>query len=167
MEIFKTIEGYPRFQISNLGRVKNLNYKNRGKEVISNQFKAGIGGYSAVQLCEKGRAKVHLVHRLVAEYFLNKKPWHTDVNHIDGNKENNRVENLAWTTHSENIIHRNRELNKGQGETHSRAKLTNQQVVEIRELLNKGVKNKDIAQKFRVTPQHIYNIKKNLSRKEK
>lgn len=166
MEIFKQIQDYTRYQVSNYGRVKNISYKNTGKEIIANQFKAG-SGYKAVQLCEKGKAKIQLVHRLVAEYFLIRKEWQTDVNHKDGDKSNNHVDNLEWSTHSENIIHRNRILNKGQGETHSRAKISNSQVIEIRELISKGIKNTEIAKIYKVTPQHIYNIKKNISRKIK
>ena len=97
MEIWKDIEGYENlYQISNLGNVKSLR-----KNILLRPGLVGIG-YMAVALCKKGK-KVHKkIHRLVAEHFIDNSRKLFCVNHIDGNKLNNNVENLEWCTSSYN-----------------------------------------------------------------
>lgn len=106
-EIWKPIKGYEGlYEVSNLGRVKSLP-KRAGfsvrKEFIKSIF-SDKEGYLKVDLCN-GRGKQMYVHRLVADAFIpncDNKPM---VNHIDGNKQNNSVENLEWCTCQENTIH--------------------------------------------------------------
>lgn len=62
-------------------------------------------GYKHVKLYKEGVRKTVYVHRLVAEYFLERSPNATEVNHKNGIKEDNRYENLEWCTHGENIRH--------------------------------------------------------------
>jgi len=62
-------------------------------------------GYARVELWENGVGKKHLVHRLVAAAFIPNPQGKPQVNHIDGNKSNNRASNLEWVTQSENQIH--------------------------------------------------------------
>jgi len=62
-------------------------------------------GYCRVTLSVKGKAKSHLVHRLVARTFLRNDENKRTVNHIDGNKQNNNLSNLEWATYSENHKH--------------------------------------------------------------
>jgi hypothetical protein len=99
MEIWKTINGFDDYQVSNLGRVKSFK---RGKEKILADRKRK--GYLSVCLSNIN-IKYVTNHRLVAESFLpniNNKPC---INHINGIKHDNRVENLEWVTHSENTQH--------------------------------------------------------------
>lgn len=65
----------------------------------------GRGGYVRVELWENGRGRKHLVHRLVAGAFVPNPHEKPQVNHIDGNPQNNAVENLEWATQSENQLH--------------------------------------------------------------
>ena len=99
-EIWKDINGYDGFyRISNLGRVKSARY-NRYLKLFFNKK-----GYARINLNKKGKLKTYRVHRLVAQAFIpnpNNKP---QVNHKDGNKRNNCVDNLEWVTNEENYEH--------------------------------------------------------------
>lgn len=102
MEIWKDIIGYEgRYQVSNLGRVKSLNYNNTNKEKILKPKKES-NGYLRVNLSKNGKAKMHSVHRLVAIAYIPNPENKETVNHKNENKEDNRVENLEWMTSYEN-----------------------------------------------------------------
>lgn len=95
-EIWKDIDGYEGlYQVSNLGRVKSLNYNHTNQEKILRQIKTK-GGYVIINLCKNGKSKNFLVHRLVANAFLENLNNLPQVNHIDENKENNVVSNLEF-----------------------------------------------------------------------
>lgn len=95
MEIWKDIEGYEGYQVSNEGRVKSLNYKRTKQEKILKGNNIGLG-YFQVKLYKDGKYEMKLVHRLVAETFLENPNHYDQVNHKDENKENNCVDNLEW-----------------------------------------------------------------------
>ena len=90
------------YQVSNLGRVKSLNYKHTGREKILKSSVDKIG-YMYVGLCKNGKRKHYLVHRLVAEVFISNPNNLAQVNHKDENKHNNCVENLEWCDAKYNI----------------------------------------------------------------
>lgn len=69
------------------------------------------GGYLFVHLWEKNKGEMRFVHRLVAEAFIANPEQKEQVNHVDGDKTNNAVENLEWATRSENQLHRYNVLN--------------------------------------------------------
>jgi len=99
-EIWKDIEGYEGlYQVSNLGRVKSIitNIIMKPSYCKSNYLK--------VKLCKNGRQKTIQIHRLVAENFIDNIYNKPQINHIDCNKENNRVDNLEWVTAKENTAH--------------------------------------------------------------
>lgn len=117
-EVFRDVLGYEGlYQISNYGRVKSLERKNifycglrkeylerPTKEKILNYNKSNRG-YLQVCLTKEGKSKTYTVHRLVAKAFLPNLKNKKQVNHIDGNKENNSIDNLEWVTSSENNKH--------------------------------------------------------------
>lgn len=98
-EVWKTIEDFPNYEVSNQGRVRNMKTGNMLTVKIGRD-----GHYSSVFLCNNGHENTQRVHRLVAEAFLGKRPGMM-VNHIDGDKLNNNVDNLEWCTAKENNIH--------------------------------------------------------------
>lgn len=111
-EIWKDIEGYEGlYQISNLGRVKSLKryskYKNSKRFINEKIIKLqkSKNGYLRVELCKNNIKKKYLIHRLVGYAFLNNYDNNLEINHKDGNKQNNNVENLEWITRSENERH--------------------------------------------------------------
>lgn len=101
MEEWRDIPGYEGlYKVSNYGRIKR---NGRLKT-----FRIDRGGYCTVWLSRDSVQKNFKVHRLVAQAFLPNPNNKLTVNHIDGCKQNNVVENLEWATHSENIIHANK-----------------------------------------------------------
>ena len=88
-------------EVSNLGRVRSLL---RGEPFV---LKQGINhkGYKRVSITIDRKKKTYFVHRLVANAFIPNPKLLPQVNHIDGNKENNSVNNLEWVTNQENAVH--------------------------------------------------------------
>lgn len=104
-EIWKDIEGYEGlYQVSNLGNVKSLNYRNMKKPHLLKP-KVTHDGYYRLNLCKDGILKSRTIHILVARAFIPNPDNKPQVNHIDGNKQNNCVSNLEWVTGKENIRH--------------------------------------------------------------
>lgn len=110
------IEDFPGYLVSSLGRIKSVGrkvpHKNHFvnvKEIIKKQ-RLDHNGYPVVSLCIKTKYKSKLVHRLVAKAFINNELSKPYVNHINGVKTDNRVDNLEWVTNSENLLHAYRVL---------------------------------------------------------
>ena len=113
-EVWKDIPNYEGlYQVSNMGNVKSIshytrNNANGGLRLTKGRVLAKYkmpNGYLQIQLSKNEIREKKYVHRLVAELFLTNSDNLSDVNHIDGNKENNSVENLEWCSHKENQIH--------------------------------------------------------------
>lgn len=129
-EEWRDIEGYEGvYQVSSMGRVRNTTKKN-GKTI--SVFTRGRG-YGGVAL-RKNNAPVSVyVHRLVAMAFINKPEYANIVNHKNGIKKDNRVENLEWCNHAENSKHAIATgLIRQRGENSSSAKFTLKEVIMIK-----------------------------------
>lgn len=111
-EIWKDIKGYERlYQVSNFGNVKSLDRyiinKNGDKQYFPGKYlNQGISdNYLKVTLSKSNKQRTFRVHILVARTFIPNPENKPEVNHMDGDKSNNRVDNLEWNTRSENELH--------------------------------------------------------------
>lgn len=102
-EIWKKIGGYDDYFISNLGNVKSL--KNNQEKIL--KYSLSSSKYPQVILCKNGIKKNYLIHRLVANEFLENKNNYEEINHKDENKLNNHVSNLEWCSHKYNMNYGN------------------------------------------------------------
>lgn len=158
-EIYKDIAGFEDYQVSNFGNVKSKQKRRKGKSCyyISKEKPIKLNlkksGYFEVVLTNESLKKTFSVHRLVAIAFIPNPDNKPQVNHINGIKNDNRIENLEWVTASENIIHA---VDNGLTNKNRFAKLTAKEVLEIRNLKNK---NTEIAKVYNVTRETISLIK--------
>lgn len=110
-EIWKPIKDYEGlYQVSNLGNVRSLNrkIKNRNLKEKIKKFDKTKFGYLRVELNNNGKKKKYLVHRLVAQTFLDNPNNYPCVNHKDENKNNNIVSNLEWCDYLYNNLYNNK-----------------------------------------------------------
>ena len=108
-EIWKLIDGYENYEVSNFGRVRcksckqwnGKNFFNKKEKILKYRFTKA--GYARVNLYQNGIGTDYYVHRLVAKAFLPNPENFPEINHKDENKGNNRVDNLEWCTAKYNI----------------------------------------------------------------
>ena len=101
MPTWKKIDGYDNYSVSDDGRIRND--KSGRIKATSHESKGRL--YRQVGLYSNGIGKTHSIHRLVAKAFIPNPNNMVEVNHKDGNPENNNADNLEWCTHKENIEH--------------------------------------------------------------
>ena len=159
--MWKVIDGSDgEYEASSDGEIRNAKTKH-----ILKQFK-GKDGYMRTQIAGKINKTV-TVHRIIAMTFIEPIEGKEFVNHKDGNKSNNCVENLEWVTNQEN---RNHALINGLhlcGDKCSYSKLSSKQVLEILELIRDNEYTiKEIAEKFNVSRATITDIKLNRTWKQ-
>lgn len=167
-ETWKEIKGYEGIYLVNEnGLVKSLDKKVKSGEKYLNRkgkvLKERIGkyGYPYVVLSHESNRKTFKVHRLVAEAFIPNPENKPCVNHINGIKTDNRIENLEWCTHKENTKHALiNGLRKGvKGEKSHLSKLNTIQVQEIRDLYFKSNKTQlYISNLYNVSQSQIQRI---------
>jgi len=156
-ENWKDINGYDGdYKINSLGKVCSYKY---GYPVIMKTFLAGKG-YEVVTLCKKNISKKYYIHRLVAIHFIENLNNYPEVNHIDGNKINNKLNNLEWVDGVSNMKHAREKLGFNQrGENSSNAKLTEDNVIDIINMYKTGKYTyAQIAKNYNVHHGHICSI---------
>lgn len=152
------LDEFPNYDITQDGKVFSLNYNNTNekRELVN---KINKTGYAVVGITNsKGKRQFIGVHRLVAKAYLPTTDESLQVNHIDGDKLNNTVSNLEWCTAQHNIRHSfDTGLNTGhksnvngnyQGEDVVHAKLTENDVINIRSRYANGEKVNDLAKEY-------------------
>lgn len=159
IEIWKSIPEYEGlYEISNLGRVKSLarevifsdgrrsNYKERILKYDDNR------GYYVVKLSRASKSKAFKIHRLVAQAFIPNEDLDKDcVNHINGDKKDNSIENLEWCTKAENTKHAFKT-------NLIERKLSKETVKRLRELYSEGLSYVEIAKQLEIDYLMVYKI---------
>lgn len=172
IEIWRNIKNYEGlYQVSNTGKIKRLKgkclakagkYRTVAESILTCFPNKTRYNYLYVNLNNNG-IKQFRVHRLVALHFIPNPNNLPEVNHIDGDKNNNHVSNLEWCTNLQNIRHSYKigthKIRKGDNAPNT--KLTESQVDEIRQRLNKKESGRSIAKKFGVSEGMISLIKHN------
>lgn len=155
-EEWRAVEGWP-YEVSTRGRVRRSTSATNTKAGLVRRPEVSRGGYLRLTLHHRGSTRKVLVHHLVADAFLGPPPGPVgrgseefQVNHKDGDKGNNTPGNLEWVTHAENHAHASRNGLKAHGSDHHNAVLSEPDVLEIRALLARGRRHKDIARRFGV-----------------
>lgn len=161
MEEFVEIECYPDYEISNYGNVRSLDrivfHPNGNLRLKGKPIKMRVKNYGYVSLTNNGVSNNFYIHRLVAIAFLPNPELKPQVNHIDGNKFNNNYSNLEWCTAKENLYHaRKTGLNKQNGSDSVNSKLSEKEVLEIRDSI---LTCEILSVMYNVSSSSIHNIK--------
>ena len=157
IEIWKDAPGYEGvYQVSNLGRVKSMSrirVNGRAKILTKDKILLSktLNDYVKIGMTHK----YVLAHRLIAKAFIPNPDNKPQVNHINGIKHDNRVENLEWVTASENAIHSSKNKLSNTGEKHWKSKLTEKNIKEIRE---SKLKQSELAKIYNITQSTICQI---------
>lgn len=163
-EIWKDVVGHEGFyQVSNLGQVKSLprtvNNKFYSGKVLSTK-NSNPKQYEKTSLHDSGASRYYKVHQLVARAFIPNPDNKREVNHIDGNKHNNKVDNLEWVTSKENKEHNHKLGITRIGERHQNSILNEDTVKQIKLMLKDGISQTVIARHFNLKTYMVNNIKR-------
>lgn len=167
MEEWKDVKGYEGlYQISNLGRVRSFIEAGSHRRcdeprILKTPVSSGTG-YRVCGLYKNGVRKTALVHRMVAEAFIDNQDNKPQVNHKNGARDDNRVDNLEWVTCSENVKHgfsHNGRISPMKGR-HIPCKYRPLSPDQVRHIRSSGETGVALARKYGVTPQAICNIRK-------
>lgn len=158
-EVWKDIKGFEGlYQFSNLYRVKSSPRATTSGKILKIQI--GGHGYPHVSLCKNGKYKIRKIHHLVLEYFIGPCPYGMECRHKNDIKTDYRIQNLIWGTKIENAQDRisNGKQIRNLGSKNGMAKLIDENILEIRKLINAKIPIKIIAKRFNISERAIYSI---------
>jgi len=159
MERWQTIPDFSLYEASTMGRIKTFNWKNQGLERIMKPALDGTGYLRTMLKGDDGKTSTIKVHRIILRTFRGE-PTNdkNECNHINGIRSDNRVMNLEWVSHSENISHSFKiGLSSNKGQNNPASTLTDKQVLEIRKnytygkKARSGVTKKELAEQYGTT----------------
>lgn len=163
--MWKIVQDNDNYRINSDGQVLNV----RNNKILKPYF--GTNGYHYVKIRINNKLRHVAVHRLVANAFILNPNNYSDVNHKNGIKTDNRVENLEWVNRSQNCQHawdiglndhnreRFRKMAKNNcGEQSPASKLTKEDVLKIKEMANNGIRVEVIKQEFQISTAHVYRL---------
>ena len=158
----RPVSGYENlYAVSNDGFI----YSYRTKKILKT-YLAG-SGYKYIKLHKNKVTKAFSIHRLVAINFLANPDGYKEVNHIDGNKLNNHINNLEWCSRSQNNTHAYKiGLKKAYPQTgskHGNTQMTEKDIIDIRLFYSKGISLSKISIVYPVTKSTIWKIIKKMS----
>jgi len=160
-EYWGKISGFEDYyEVSNIGNVRNIKY---GSYILKPHDNGT--GYLMLCLCVNDIRTYKTIHQLVANTFLGPTPEGKEINHKDGNKLNNRLENLEYITRSENIRHAFKLglITRLKGEQRTNAKLTDEGVRDIKKRLKVGDKITAIARDHNIPYQRVQLIRDGIA----
>jgi hypothetical protein len=141
------------YEINELGEFRSRKHSEQWRPM---KTRIGKVGYPVIALCQKGVPRRKLVHRLLAQVFIPNPMNFPEVNHINGNKADNRLENLEWCTHGHNLRHAIRTGLVKTGDASASRKITDAQAAEIYDLvIKKGWTHKKAAEAFNISQAHV------------
>lgn len=162
MEIWKDINGFrDLYQISNLGRVRRKDSKKVLTPLTLTKKYKGVRLYYT-----KKNATTKKIHRLVAEYFIPNPLNLPQVNHKDGNKSNNRVDNLEWCTNDYNMNHAIVNSMILQGDKKPCSMCSNKSLYYVQDLINAGFTIKQLSIVYGLSKQCMMQIVRGRTHKE-
>lgn len=172
---FRAWGEFPKYEVGNDGSIWSLDYNHTGKRVELKQT-TNEDGYNYVFLVVDGKRYKRLVHRMVLISFVDNPENKPHVNHKNGIRNDNVLENLEWATAKENTIHgytvngrvqteKQKEIAKSRflGENNPKAKVNEATVISIRRLRVKGESLKNISERHGISVAQVSSIANNKS----
>ena len=157
MKTWKPVTGYEsEYLVSDKGDIKRI--KSSRGAVVGRLLKPYLNsnGYFYITLSKSGTQNDFLLHKIVATAFFGESEL--QINHKNGNKKDNSVDNLEYVTPSENLLHATRTLHKRSGANHWNSRLKESDVLQILSLRKSGLTHEQIAKAFSVSRTTISEI---------
>ena len=145
-ETWAPVPGHERYEVSDLGRVRSLRYR---KRAVVRVLKTGDNG-TGYETCQLGRGSIAYVHRLVLGAFAGNCPSGMQCRHLNGDRRDNRLANLAWGTRLENAADKVLHGTTARGERNSTSELTDAAVRKMRRLRSAGFTYTALGARFGV-----------------
>jgi len=176
-ELWKQVDGFAGYEVSSLGRVRSVcrstaQIGRGGKLFVANRVgrillpSIGSSGYARVTLSIKNSQTTMSVHRMVCAAFVSNPMSLPQVNHKNGDKLDNRSENVEWATQSLNMRHAySTGLQSAiRGELHYACKLSDSDVATIRKLVASGESQSSVARKFCISQGYLSTLVRRIRR---
>lgn len=153
----KEIPDFPDYFITKDGQVFSEKYGDRRKlkTWVDKRY-----GYVRVIIRKERKSFGRFIHVLLLTTYIGKCPIGKEASHLNGNRADNRLENLCWETRKENHAHKIAHGTRQNGDNCGKSKLTSGEVVQIKGLLTeKSLTQRQIAKRFKISEQAIHDIK--------